>query len=43
MHQTFGVKLLNFKLCHSNDCCALIGLAVSRERLVSNSGFFVDT
>ena len=40
MHRTFGVKLLNFKLRHSNDCCALIGLAVSRERLVNNPGFF---
>ena len=40
MYRTFGVKLLNFKLRHSNDCCALIGLAVSRERLVSHPGLF---
>ena len=40
MHRTFRVKLLNFKLRHSNDCCALIGLAVSWEHLVSNPGFF---
>ena len=41
MHRTFEVKLLNFKLRHSNDCCTLIGLAVSRERVVSNPGFLL--
>ena len=40
MYQTFGVKLLTFKLRHSNDCRALIGLAVSRERLFSHPGIF---
>ncbi|KAI0239783.1 hypothetical protein LSAT2_009505 [Lamellibrachia satsuma] len=40
MYQTFGVKLLTFKLRHSNDCRALIGLAVSRERLISHPGIF---
>ena len=40
MYQTFGVKLLTFKLRHSNDCRALIGLAVSRERLIIHPGIF---